>query len=136
MFFSARASHGMNRRFLLMETQGNELLEGMLYNPPNRYSLFRNLLIACLFVLHEIETHGVYDRTRYSVILQEDVNRTCYASGKGQGREQRAGNGVAVWVVAGTTPAAVTNSEHYWQSPLRRLGRQQCTWLSGCTSTD
>ena len=37
--------------------QGNELFEGMLCNPPNRYNLFRNVLIACLFVLHELETH-------------------------------------------------------------------------------
>jgi hypothetical protein len=42
---------------MITETLGNELCEGKLYNPPHRYSLFRNLLIACLFVLHEIETH-------------------------------------------------------------------------------
>ena len=46
-----------NQGFMITETLGNELCEGKLYNPPNRYSLFRNLLIACLFVLHEIETH-------------------------------------------------------------------------------
>ena len=39
------------------------------------------------------------------------INRTCYASGKGQGREQRAGNGVAVWVVAGTTPGSQSNKQ-------------------------
>ena len=58
-----------NQGFVITETLGNELCEGKLYNPPHRYSLFRNLLIACLFVLHEIETHGFYDRTRYSDIL-------------------------------------------------------------------
>ena len=45
-----------NQGFMITETLGNELCEGKLYNPPHRYSLFRNLLIACLFVLHEIET--------------------------------------------------------------------------------
>ena len=44
---------GMNQGFVITETQGNELCEGKLYNPPHRYSSFRNLLIACLFVTYE-----------------------------------------------------------------------------------
>ena len=51
--------------------------------------------------------------------------------------------GKLLWVTRGLFPEChnvattdATNLDHYWRSPLRRLGRQQCTWLSGCASTD